>query len=127
MSSGIMHLIDDLAAGITIYNSGALQFFVAQGFGMMIEDTFIRIFRNSSAFARIPSSLKKSIGFIWVSLFLTWSVPAYIYPMMWRSSLGLNDSTIPFSFFGSRGERLAAFGCIIAVGTISLAGISMDW
>lgn len=124
MASGIMHLLLDLAVGISMSHSGALRFFTVQAFGMIVEDIFIRTCGSSTTFAKLPSGLKRGVGFIWVSLFLVWTVPVYLYPMMWRSNLGLNDSTIPFSFFGEQSERRVTFGWVVAPGIVALVGIS---
>ncbi|KAF2499668.1 hypothetical protein BU16DRAFT_279495 [Lophium mytilinum] len=125
MSSGIMHLLDDLSSGVSVHDSGAMRFFVAQALGMIIEDSITRVYGSLPKRAKLSRLLERVVGFIWVALFLTWSVPAYMYPMMWRGNLGLNDSTIPFSFFGSNAERLQALACLAAAGLVSLSGIRL--
>lgn len=123
LSSGIMHLLGDLAAGVQLRDSGAMRFFLAQALGMIIEDVAIRAYRRLPPGTKIPLVAEKGLGFLWVAIFLTWSVPAYMYPMMWRANQGLNDSTIPFSFFGPGAERIKAVGCLLSAGVVSLSGI----
>jgi len=120
LSSGFMHLLDDFASGVKFQDSGAMRFFIAQGLGMVIEDIFYKKYRSSTTV--IPKNISRVLGYVWVSLYLTWTVPAYIYPMMWRTNQGFNDSTIPFTFFGSSAERTNAFVCLLGVGFVALSG-----
>jgi hypothetical protein len=117
-----MHMLDDLAAGVSYHNSGAIRFFMTQAVGLIIEDCFVRLYDLTFPNIKLPKVLARVVGFIWVSVFLAWSVPAYIYPMMWRANKGLPDSTIPFSFFGPEAEPIKALGCLSLAGVISLTG-----
>lgn len=123
-SSGVMHLLDDLASGVTLQDSGAMSFFLVQVLGLIVEDVVIRAYRSSTA--RITRTAERSLGFLWVSIFLTWSVPAYMYPMMWRANQGLNDSTVPYSFFGLGAERWKATGLVFCAGMVALLGMSIN-
>lgn len=123
MSSGIMHMLVDLASGINLSSSGAMNFFIAQALGLIIEDAVIHAYRRLPRETRLSKVAENGIGFSWVSLFLAWSVPAYVYPMMWRSNQGLNDSTIPFTLFGSNAERINAVSCFLTLGLVSLLGV----
>ncbi|KAK2810386.1 hypothetical protein FQN49_008542 [Arthroderma sp. PD_2] len=97
--SGFMHLLNDVAAGISVYKSGATQFFLTQALGILVEDFATHAYR--SAFvgdkARPYYLAEKILGFIWVGVFMVWASPMYIYPMMYRANTGLEDSVIPFS------------------------------
>jgi hypothetical protein len=115
-----MHLLDDLASGVHFRNSGAMLFFLAQGLGMVIEDIIIKIYQSSNV--KLPTLMERGCGYVWVSIYLTWTVPAYMYPIMWRANQGVNDSTIPFSFFGSSAERTNAFICLLFAGLVALSG-----
>ncbi|KAF2799621.1 hypothetical protein K505DRAFT_345774 [Melanomma pulvis-pyrius CBS 109.77] len=108
MSSGIMHMLVDLASGIEFGSSGAMKFFNTQALVLIIEDAVIRAYQRLPRVMRLSKVAENGIGFSWVSLFLAWSVPTYVYPMMWRSNQGLNDSTIPFTLFSSNAERINA-------------------
>lgn len=121
-SSGIMHLLIDLASGISFRDSGAMRFFLAQAFGMVLEDCAVEVHHVLLPRARLPSFVAKIIGFMWVSVFLAWSVPAYIYPMLWRVNMGYNDSTIPYSFFGPEAQPVMATGCLLTAGIIAFVG-----
>jgi hypothetical protein len=120
MSSGIMHLVDDLAAGVSFRDSGAIRFFMTQALGLILEDCAVRLYYHAPSSMRLSSRLAKLLGFIWVSVFLTWSVPAYMYPMMWRANQGLQDSTIPFSFFGPEAEPIKAISLLSLAAVIAL-------
>lgn len=93
-----MHLLIDIASGIPLNASGAMTFFVTQAFGIVIEDLVTTTYRFLffSSF-RPPSLEERILGRVWVVAFLTWCTPMYLYPMLWRSNMGLEDSTIPFS------------------------------
>ena len=125
-SSGVMHLLIDLSSGISVRNSGAMKAFVAQALGLIVEDIAMSIYQRLPRCARFAGHFKKALGVIWVALFLTWSVPAYIYPMMWRSNQGLLDSTIPFSLFGENAERGKAIGCLLTLGSVSVLGVAIN-
>jgi hypothetical protein len=94
---------------------------MTQAVGLIFEDCIVRLYPLIPESMRLPDAAMKVLGFIWVSMFLTWSVPAYLYPMMWRSNLGLNDSTIPFSFFGSEAQRVQALSLLSVVGAFAFS------
>jgi hypothetical protein len=119
MSSGIMHLVDDLASGVAPHDSGAMRFFMTQAVGLIFEDCIVRLYHLAPSWMRLPKTLAKALGFIWVSIFLIWSVPVYMYPMMWRTNQGLQDSTIPFSFFGPKAERAEALSLLSLLGAFA--------
>jgi hypothetical protein len=58
--------------------------------------------------------------------FIVWSVPAYLYSMVWCGDLGLNDSKGPWSLFGDKVGRWKALGCLTAVFVTSLTGTATD-
>jgi hypothetical protein len=124
-SSGVMHLLIDLSSGISFRDSGAMKAFIAQALGLIIEEIVMSIYQRLPRHARFAENWEKALGFTWVALFLTWSVPAYIYPMMWRSNQGLMDSTIPFSLFGEDAERRKAMGCLLTFGLGSVLGATI--
>lgn len=96
--SGFMHLLIDIASGIPLHASGAIMFFVTQALGIVLEDLAITTYRFLFVpNLRPPSRGERILGRVWVVAFLTWSTPMYLYPMLWRSNIGLEDSMIPFS------------------------------
>lgn len=117
-----MHLVDDFASGVSLHDSGAMQFFLAQALGIILEDCVTRLYHLLPLSMRLPNTAVKIVGFIWVEVYLIWSVPGYMYPMLWRANQGLNDSTIPYSLFGPDAQPLKAAGCILVAGIISLVG-----
>lgn len=119
MSSGIIHLGLDLSSGVSLHDSRAVRFFMTQALGLIFEDCILRLYQLAPESMRLPATSTKVFGFIWVLMFLTWSAPAYLYPMMWRSNLGLNDSTIPFSFFGSEAQRAQALSFLAVLGAFA--------
>jgi hypothetical protein len=122
-SSGVMHLIIDLSSGISVRDSGAVVTFTVQALGLIVEGIVIGTYQTLTQRGRLGRKLEMGVGFIWVAMFLTWSIPAYVYPMMWRSQLGLNDSTIPFTLFGKNAEYGKAVGSLFGLGLIAIVGI----
>ena len=57
--------------------------------GIMVEDGFVKCYKGLG---------NRFVGYIWVLAFLSWSVPAYLYPILARSGPG--HETIPFSVVG---------------------------
>ncbi|KAJ5947286.1 hypothetical protein N7466_000301 [Penicillium verhagenii] len=100
--SALMHYLIDLSIGLSLSISGAVPFFCAQALGVLIEDLVrytCRSVGNVSPDQPITKG-QKILGHIWVGAFLVWSLPAYVYPMLHRGNLGLNDSVIPVSIIG---------------------------
>ena len=101
-ASGIMHVFIDIAAGMNLRQSGALRFFYTQATGILIEDSAIKTYCYILASDKNRRLLReeKMVGYLWVALFMTWSTPVYLYPILYRSRAGLNDSVVPFSIVG---------------------------
>lgn len=98
-ASAIMHVLTDISAGIPVRKSGAMQFFVAQALGIVVEDSVKAVWKRcfGRQATRTPETWHNVVGFLWVSAFMVWSAPAYLYPMMWRVNARENDSVIPWS------------------------------
>ncbi|OAL66244.1 hypothetical protein A7C99_3352 [Trichophyton rubrum] len=97
--SALMHVLVDVASGLSLTSSGAARFFLTQAFGIIIEDIVVSIYYNFMVKDRSRGSylLEKCVGFVWVCAFMIWSSPAYVYPLMYRVNSGQDDSIIPFS------------------------------
>ncbi|OGM40168.1 hypothetical protein ABOM_011676 [Aspergillus bombycis] len=100
--SAVMHFLVDISAGVPVRKSGAIPFFCTQAFGIVIEDAILKLYSYITAYAnvRLPVPVERVLGFIWVGLFLIWSTPMYVYPMMYRTAAGLDDAIVPFSIIG---------------------------
>lgn len=67
----------------------------------MVEDiTYFALRGGGPSRDRPASREERATGFLWVGSFLVWSFPAYLYPMLYRSNSGLNDSVVPVSVVG---------------------------
>ncbi|GKZ20610.1 hypothetical protein AbraIFM66951_005937 [Aspergillus brasiliensis] len=102
-TSAFMHLLIDLSSGLSPSSSGAVQFFCTQALGLMVEDLAVNaylVLRGGPSRNRTASRGERILGFLWVGGFLVWSFPAYLYPMLYRSNAGLNDSVVPVSIVG---------------------------
>ncbi|RAK77473.1 uncharacterized protein BO72DRAFT_468447 [Aspergillus fijiensis CBS 313.89] len=101
-TSALIHFLIDVSMGLSFSTSGAVQFFCTQAFDLMIEDLAVRVYvglRGSSR-SRLALRGERIVGFLWVGCFLAWSLPAYVYPMLYRSNRGLNESVVPVSIVG---------------------------
>lgn len=97
--SAYMHFLIDISAGIHAQESGAIRFFSTQTFGLLAESlvSYVNFSFRPQGRAVPTSKMQKALGYAWVAVFLVWSLPAYIYPMMYRSAMGLDDSVVPVS------------------------------
>ncbi|GKZ66933.1 hypothetical protein AnigIFM50267_001022 [Aspergillus niger] len=101
--SAFMHSLIDLSSGLSSSSSGAVQFFCTQTLGLMLEDFAVNayfVLRGGPPGNWKACRGERLIGYIWVGGFLVWSFPAYLYPMLYRSNAGLNDSVVPVSVVG---------------------------
>lgn len=72
-----------------------------QAIGIIIEDTVQGIFRWFNGQQRIESSLskwKRVLGFFWLLIWLTWTTPVWIYPVVQRLT---GEGILPFSLLRS--------------------------
>ncbi|KAL2003549.1 hypothetical protein VTN02DRAFT_3439 [Thermoascus thermophilus] len=97
--SGVVHLLIDTAAGIPLHESGAIQFFCTQVLGILMEELVAGAYCRgcTTCGKRLPPLVERLIGYAWVGAFLVWCVPAYMYPMLYRSTGGLDDTVVPVS------------------------------
>lgn len=101
--SGLLHATIDVSAGIPWHDSGAVRFFCTQALGIWIEEGTAAVFcsvTGASEDAGRPPRWKRLAGYVWVVLFLAWSWPAYMYPMLYRTRANSEDSFLPFSVLG---------------------------
>ncbi|KAJ5629249.1 hypothetical protein N7528_002906 [Penicillium herquei] len=109
--SALMHYLTDLSMGLSISSSGAISFFCIQALGVLIEDSVCSVYLSVCGISKDQprSRSQKILGYIWVSSFLFWSLPAYVYPMLYRGNLGLNDAVTPVSIIKILKESVMEF------------------
>ena len=99
--SGVYHIFIDMSYGIPQWSSGALRFFSCQAMAIILEDTvrftYNTVIRDPSSRARKPKLWEKTIGFMWVAVWLVWSTPAISYPMAQRNAMNGESYILPFS------------------------------
>ena len=98
--SGVLHATIDLSAGIPWHDSGAVRFFCTQALGIWIEEITAALYGCVVREGRYSGRMRHWIrlfGYVWVVLFIAWSFPAYMYPMLYRIREGSEDSFLPFS------------------------------
>lgn len=98
--SGLMHAGSDLAVGISWQRSGSIRFFCTQVVGIMLEDGVQAIYRSTRGMGRTDAHSQlwtRLIGYAWLSAFLVWSTPAFIYPMVYMNTGEAKDAFLPFS------------------------------
>ena len=79
--SGIMHIYADTGGGLTMQQSGALQFFCMQALGIMMEDGVKALYKRLTAVTwRLPRSVEHAIGYTWVLFFFVWTSPVWVFP-----------------------------------------------
>lgn len=105
--SGLLHIGSDHAILDGIHESGALQFFLTQAFGIMLEDAFQAAYYSITGKSRTakPPLLHKVAGYIWLALFIGWSTPVWSYPQI-RAMRPGRDYIFPFTVFGKNMPKL---------------------
>ena len=112
--SGLIHVAGDMGAGLPVRQTGSLQFFCTQALGIMAEDAVLgRIRKRSITSGQTPavggkdvvktgpSVWEKLFGYLWVLLFLSWSTPMWVFPVMHFSVVtGRHDSIVPYGVVG---------------------------
>lgn len=94
-----MHYLIDLSIDLSISTSGAVTFFCTQAIGVLLEDFACSVYRSVEGISRDQPVTRgqRIIGYLWVGTFMAWSLPVYVYPMLYRGNLGLDDSVTPYS------------------------------
>lgn len=99
--SGLLHLVADLALGMSLSESGSVRFFCTQALGIAIEDSVQAIFRavcgGKGRMSTQRQAWARSIGYVWVGAFLAWSTPVWVYPAIRMNKGGADDRILPFS------------------------------
>ena len=97
--SGILHSIIDVSSGIPWRQSGAIAFFCTQALGIILEEWVQKVYnsnRDMKSQADRPALFVRMIGWVWVTMFMAWSAPVWLYPMLYRDR-GAKDSILPYS------------------------------
>ncbi|MCJ1267838.1 hypothetical protein MMC22_007724 [Lobaria immixta] len=96
--SGLLHAGTDMASGAPWQETGAIQFFCMQTVGIALEEGVQHIY-HSAFQSRHPSTMlwARILGYVWVILFLAWSIPVWLYPSICRIRSGSADALLPFS------------------------------
>ena len=98
--SGVLHAVIDVASGIPWLSSGAIQFFCTQALGIMLEDFAQAMYCSAFGRSRLstsPALWKRGLGYAWLVIFLSWSMPVYLYPTLYRTRDSTQGSVLPFS------------------------------
>lgn len=74
--SGLLHYLTDTGLGVRSNESGAVLFFSLQPLGIMLEEAV----QQTTTRLKIPTWIRKIIGYLWVVVFMSWSVPIWSYP-----------------------------------------------
>lgn len=86
-------MLCDITQGIPLGESGAMRFFVMQSFGIMFEDAFLWVIQHCLGEKLHKYSwVSRTAGYIWVTAWLIWSSPVWLYPTMRRNK---GDPLIP--------------------------------
>lgn len=102
--SGLLHLLPDIVVGMTSGESGAIQFFCTQAFGILFEDCVQELYHRIRPREHRSSqerSWAKIVGYAWLCVFLSWSTPVWTYPAMRRNGGDAKDAILPYSIMKS--------------------------
>ena len=98
--SGVLHAVIDSASGIPWLSSGAIQFFCTQPLGIVLEEIAQAVYFSAFGRSQLPTPpalWSRCLGYVWLATLLSWSVPVWLYPMLYRTRSGMQDSVLPFS------------------------------
>ena len=106
--SGLLHHVTEVAQGMSWAESGAMEFFILQALGILIEDGFQwMIFagknsetqRRTTFVSRVVDSVwtRRLVGYTWVLIFFSWASPTWLYPSLCRRTGTEKDMLFPFS------------------------------
>jgi hypothetical protein len=75
--SGAVHAVGDLAAGISLRDSGSIHFFRMQAAGIIVEDTVQALLRALRG--EVPTGkLSSCVGYTWTIFWLCWTSPTWL-------------------------------------------------
>lgn len=99
--SGILHYGGDVAANPSNPSKeyGAMIFFATQGLGVLLEkqiESYRKRRRGHKSVQGRPSVGVRVLGYLYVVAFLSWSVPAWLYPPLTKAPVEGNV-LLPFS------------------------------
>lgn len=101
-TSGVFHVLLEVAQGTKYHESGATRFFVTQVLGIFIEDAIQAMYRSvynlKRDASRPPPVRARWLGYVWVVAFLIWSQPVWLYPNIRARTGSFEDAILPFSF-----------------------------
>ncbi|KAI9805732.1 MAG: hypothetical protein M1833_005225 [Piccolia ochrophora] len=101
--SGFMHAATDVASGVPWRESGSIKVFCTHVGGIMLEDAVKAIFRSARGPDRGRTHTPvwtRVLGYVWVIVFMAWSVPVWSYPAMYHNHGEKKDEVLPFSIVG---------------------------
>ena len=80
--SGAMHMFADMGGGLSMRQSGAMQFFCMQALGIMIEDGVQALYRQSmkGEMTTRAKTIERTVGYVWVLFFIVWTSPVWVFP-----------------------------------------------
>ncbi len=95
--------------GYTWEQSGSIRFFCTQAFGIILEDGVQALFGRVLPGCKETSAYQlfsKAAGYVWVSAFMVWSTPGWMYPSLYANKGEQKDMIVPYSVVGVIYETL---------------------
>lgn len=81
--------------GKSMRESSAVWFFCTQPFGLLLEDTvqatYRRYLKGNSTGNKSTFPWTRLVGYLWVTAFMVWSAPVWVYPLMQGHRPGIDD------------------------------------
>lgn len=98
--SGLFHLMTDVWAGISVGESGAVQFFCSFAPAIMLEDGIQALYRRvalTEGRSTEPQLWARLLGFTWTIAFLTLMTPTWIDMDVRETRGNTQEEVVPFS------------------------------
>lgn len=80
--SGVLHVVSDIGMNLPPSQSGALRFFCTNAFGIILEDGVQELCRRLNGRKDSNGLWSRTLGYVWVVVFLSWSTACWQYPQM---------------------------------------------
>ncbi|KAL3482655.1 membrane bound O-acyl transferase family-domain-containing protein [Aspergillus germanicus] len=97
--SGLIHLLMDLAVGIPLHDSGAMQFLLIQPLAFAVEDVAAYLGNRCIPAMAREERTTRAIGYIWVTAFSLWSWRPWALPVV-RRALEVQEPITSIWFLG---------------------------
>ncbi|KAL4786591.1 membrane bound O-acyl transferase family-domain-containing protein [Aspergillus varians] len=82
LGSGTVHALMDMGFGVPFAKSGGVVFYALQILGLVMESSALAVADRIGLSSVLGHGVKRGVGYVWVCVFLLWSTPVWINPIL---------------------------------------------